>query len=383
MHSFRSLGLLAAVAVATQGLLSGCGNSVPSTLKIGLATPLSGPSAARGKDLLQGMQLAAKELNASGIKILGKPVTIEIVAVDDKADKEVAKKVAQDLVDAKVVAVVGDLSSDVTEATIPTYRQGDLPQLFTSSATDLMKMGDGNTFRLVANDTLQAQAIVGYLGESIKAKSVALLYEDSSFGVPIGKDVTAMLRKQNKSLLINEAVSTKTTDFAPLVAKLKAAPPEVLVAVLRDQQLIPLFKQLEAAQLANLPVIVTGSAKTDKLLHSVDGVKSVYVTSSVVDPGDTDTGKAFLQKFHAAYNAEPIWAAHYGYDAVYILTDVVQHTQSVDPKAMREMLRTLDTNAPVNGNLRFAETGEQRYPAISIYQRGNGRWDPLMRSDKW
>ena len=61
----------------------------------------------------------------------------------------------------------------------------------------------------------------------------------------------------------------------------------------------------------------------------------------------------------------------------------MQHTQSVDPKAMREMLRTLDTNAPVNGNLRFAETGEQRYPAITIYQRGRDHWDPLMRSDKW
>ena len=105
------------------------------------------------------MQLAAKELNGSGLKISGKPLTIEIVAVDDKADKEVAKKVAQDLMNAKVVAVVGDLSSDITEATIPTYKQGDMPQMFTSSATNLMKLGDGNTFRLVANDTLQAQAI--------------------------------------------------------------------------------------------------------------------------------------------------------------------------------------------------------------------------------
>jgi len=383
MHSFRSFRLLAALAFATQGLISGCGDGVPSTLKIGLATPLSGSSAARGTDLLQGMQLAAKELNAGGVKIAGKPVTIEIVPVDDKADQEVAKNVAQDLMNAKVVAVVGDLSSDVTEGTIPIYKQGDLPQLFTSSATNLMKLGDGNTFRLVANDTLQAQAIVGYLGESIKAKSVGLLYEDSSFGIPIGKDVTAMLKKQGASLLINESVGNKVTDFAPLVAKLKSASPAVLVAVLRDQQLMPLFKQLEDAGLANLPVIIPGSAKTDKLLHSADGVKSVYVTSSVVDPIDTDTGKAFLQKFHAAYNAQPIWAAHYGYDAVYILVDVVKHTQSVDPKAMREMLRALDTNAPVNGNLRFAETGELRYPAITIYQRGKDHWDPLMRSDKW
>jgi hypothetical protein len=37
----------------------------------------------------------------------------------------------------------------------------------------------------------------------------------------------------------------------------------------------------------------------------------------------------------------------------------------------------------VNGNLRFADTGEQRYPAVTIHQRGNGQWFSLMRSDKW
>jgi branched-chain amino acid transport system substrate-binding protein len=383
MPSFRFLRLLAVVALAAQGLLAGCGASVPSILKIGVAQPLSGPSAARGQDLVNGMILAAKELNASGLKVAGKPVTIEIVAVDDKADKETAKKVAQDLVDQKVVAVVGDLSSDITEATIPIYKSGDVPQLFTSSATDLMKAGDGNTFRLIANDTLQAQAIVGYLNESIKAQNVALIYEDTTFGNPIAKDVTTGLQKLSKTVQISEATSNKTADFSAFVAKLKTSPPDVLVAVLRDQQLLPLFEKLQAAQLTNIPIIVTGSAKTDKLLHSPVDVKSLYLTSSIVDPNDSTQGKDFLKKFHDAFNAEPVWAAHYGYDAVYLLTDVVQHTQSVDPKAMRETLRTLDTNAPVNGNLRFADTGEQRYPAVTIYQRGNGQWFSLMRSDKW
>ena len=383
MKSGKPFGLLAMVLWMASGLLVGCGKSTPLTLKIGVAIPLSGPSAARGKDLLNGVRLAANELNSSGLKVAGKPATIEIVPVDDKADKDVAMRVAQDLVSAQVVAVIGDLSSDVTEVTIPVYKRGNVPQLFTSSATDLIKLGDGNAFRLVANDTLQAQAIVGYLGDSIKANKVALLYEDSSFGVPIGRDVTGMLKKQDKGVVVNEPVGKETTDFASLVAAIKAAQPEVLVAVLRDQQLLPLFKQLEAAQVTRLPVIVPGSAKTEKLLRSADALKSVYVTSSVVDPNDTDSGKAFIKKFRSVYSADPVWAAHYGYDAVYILADVIQHAQSVDPKTICEQLRTLDTNAPVNGSLRFAASGEQRYPGITVYQRDNGRWDSLMRSDRW
>jgi branched-chain amino acid transport system substrate-binding protein len=94
----------------------------PATITIGVAQPLSGPSAARGQDIVNGAKLAAADLNAAGFKVAGKPVLIEIVAVDDKADKEEAKKVAQGLVDQKVTAVIGHLSSDVTEGVIPIYR---------------------------------------------------------------------------------------------------------------------------------------------------------------------------------------------------------------------------------------------------------------------
>ncbi len=190
---------------------------------------------------------------------------------------------------------------------------------------------------------------------------MALIYEDTTFGNPIAKDVTAGLQKLSKTVQISEPTSNKAADFTAFVAKLKASPPDVLVAVLRDQQLLPLFEELKAAQLTNIPIIVTGSAKTNKLLNAPVDVKSLYLTSSIVDPNDSPEGKEFLRKFHDAYKADPVWAAHYGYDAVYLLADVVKHTQSVDPKAMRETLRTLDTNAPVNGNLRFADTGEQRY----------------------
>ncbi len=66
MTPYRPIRLLAAVALAAHGLLAGCGSSVPDTVKIGVALPLSGSSAARGQDLLNGVTLAVNELNAAG-----------------------------------------------------------------------------------------------------------------------------------------------------------------------------------------------------------------------------------------------------------------------------------------------------------------------------
>src|SRR5262245_2229864 len=216
--------------LAAAAMLSACGPQIPDTLTIAVAQPLSGPQAGRGQDLLNGAKLAIDEINKAGFKLAGKPVTLELLAVDDKADPAEAKKIAQDLVDKHVFAVLGHLSSDITEATIPIYKQGNVVQLFTSSAAELTKQGDGNTFRLVANDAMQAKAVASYAGETLRASNVAIVYENTAYGKPMRADVAADLNKTRKKVSLDEMVDGKITDFAPIVAKLKAAPPDVLIA---------------------------------------------------------------------------------------------------------------------------------------------------------
>jgi branched-chain amino acid transport system substrate-binding protein len=363
-------------------LLCACGPRIPDTITIGVAQPLSGPSAARGQDIVNGAKLAAADLNAAGFKVAGKSVHIEIVAVDDKADKEEAKKVAQGLVEQKVTAVIGHLSSDVTEVVVPIYRSGNVPQFFTSSAVELTRLGQGNTFRLIASDELQARAIASYAGETLNASKVAVLYEDTAFGAPLAKAMTEALAKQNKTVQLSEPVDNKATNFAPFLAKLKAARPQVLVAMVRDNQLIPLFEQMNAAGLGDIAVIGTSVAKTQRLATGAS-IRTLYLTSSSAEADEFAGGKEFIRKFRAAYHSDPVWAAHYAYDAVYVLTDTIRRADSVDPAVLRARLAIIDAIAPVTTTMRFNKEGEQRYGAISVYQRRDARWEPLMRSDRW
>jgi len=369
--------------LATAALLSACAPQIPDTLTIAVAQPLSGPQAGRGQDLLNGAKLAIDEINKSGFKIGGKPVTLELLSVDDKADPAEAKKVAQELVDKQVFAVLGHLSSDITEATIPIYKQGNVVQLFTSSAAELTKQGDGNTFRLVANDAMQAKAVASYASETLRAANVAIVYENSAYGNPMRADVAADLNKSKKKVSLEEQVDSKLTDFAPFVAKLKAAPPDVLIAVLRDHQLLPLFAQMKAAGLSELPVIATSTGKTSKVAKAPVDVAKVYSTISSAEPREFTAGSDFLSKFRAAYKSEPVWAAHYAYDAMYVLTHTLRVNGNVDKDALRARLRTIDAMAPVTGTMRFTNTGEQLYGAITVYERRDGNWWPLLRSDQW
>lgn len=383
MTAPRPFLLSATMLAMSAWMLAACGPKIPDTIKIGVAQPLSGSSAARGKDVLDGVKLAVAELNAAGYKIDGKPVLLEVVAMDDKADVNEAKKVAQALVEQKVTAVIGHLSSDVTEAVVPIYKSGNVPQLFTSSAAELTKLGGGNAFRIVANDVLQARAIASYLAETLKAKKVVILHEDSAFGTPMAKDVAVALAKLDAKVEGVEAVSSKSLDFAAFVAKLKAAPPDALVAAVRDHQLLPLLAQMKAAGLADVAVMATSVAKTQKLVTAPADVKALYATSGSIEPREFSTGAAFLTKFRAAYKADPVWAAHYAYDATYVLADALRRADSLEPATVRAKLTTIDSNAPITGMMRFGADGEQRYGAIGVYEKRNGQWEPLIRSDRW
>lgn len=89
------------------------------TVLIGLAGPLTGPSARIGKDLENGARLAIADANAQKPTLNGKPVTFKLVSEDDQSDPRTAVAVAQRLVDEGVAGVVGHWN---TGTSIPAAR---------------------------------------------------------------------------------------------------------------------------------------------------------------------------------------------------------------------------------------------------------------------
>ena len=137
--------------------ISSACSPIPDTVKIGVAQPLSGPLASQGADLLHGVQMAVDEINAQGLRIKSKNVKLEIVQGDDKSNAEEGKRVAQMLVDAGVVAVVGHLNSGVSIPAAPIYAAKNIPQLAISTKPDYTQLGLPTTFRIVGNDSMQSE----------------------------------------------------------------------------------------------------------------------------------------------------------------------------------------------------------------------------------
>jgi branched-chain amino acid transport system substrate-binding protein len=380
---------IAAIAAALVVALVGAAGwfiaySGPSVIRIGVSQPLSGPIANMGQDMLNGARLAAEEINAAGgVKVGGKSVPIEIITADDKSDAEAGKAAAKALVDADVVAVIAHLNSGVSIAAAPLYAARGIPQLAISTKPQYTQLGFPTTFRLVANDDLQGAAMSSFAMQLPKAERFAIVDDGSPFGVGLANSVAKTLSAQGKHVAVHKSMDDKTTAFAAFVAEVADAKADVLLSVLSDFQVAAVLTELEAKGMTEVRVIGADSSKTDRTLGAGPAISGVYATSPIVDAKEFPNGKAFIERFRARFQVDPIYGAQYAYDAVYLLADAMSRNRSLDKARLIRRLKEFDGNAPVTGSMRFREDGELRYGSVAIYRRTKGRWEAQMRSSQW
>ena len=375
------LSLSALAAASVLGLV-GC-SKVPDTIKIGVAQPLSGPLGALGQDLLNGVNLAVAELNKSGYTVDGKRVTLEVVSVDDKADAATGKTVAQQLVDAGVVAVIGHLNSGVSIETAPIYAAKDIAQIAISTNPKFTQLGLPTTFRMVANDTLQARAIGSFAASQLGATRYAALDDGTPYGKGLTDGAVEQLKAEKKEVVVRKSFDDKTTAFDGLAGELKAANVEVIVSTLSDFQALALLEALRKVGHTKVSLLGGDTAKTTDMAKGAGMIDGLYATSPVLEAKEFSTGKPFLEKYIAAYKKPPAYGGHYSYDSTYVLSAAIQKAKSADPKEITKAMHAINGYAPVIGTMTWDDKGEQRYGAVGVYELRAGNWELRMRSDRW
>ena len=155
----KALPLAAAFAI----MAAGAQVNAQQVVKIGHVGPLTGAIAHLGKDNENGARLAVEEINAAGLKIDGKAVKLQLVTEDDAGDPKTGTAVAQKLVDAKVVGIVGHLNSGVSIPASKIYNDAGITQISPSSTNPQYTLqGFKVTYRVVATDAQQGPALASY-----------------------------------------------------------------------------------------------------------------------------------------------------------------------------------------------------------------------------
>lgn len=139
--------------------ISGCVQTTPHTIKIGLVAPFEGRYREIGYDVIPAARLAIREWAA----LNSDPrLAVELVAYDDGGDPDQAVKQARKLaVDPDVVIVIGHWRDETTQAALPIYDEADLPVVLYSESAITHPPGVYN----LAPAQDQIQAAIATLGE--------------------------------------------------------------------------------------------------------------------------------------------------------------------------------------------------------------------------
>src|ERR1700688_3476713 len=141
-------------------------------VKFGVAGPITGPSAATGAQMKNGVEQAAADINAAG-GILGQKITVGFG--DDVSDPKQGVSVANKFAADGIKFVIGDYNSGVTIPSSEVYQENGILEITPASTNPTVterKMW--NIFRTCGRDDQQGLVAGNYILKHFKGKKIAV-----------------------------------------------------------------------------------------------------------------------------------------------------------------------------------------------------------------
>ncbi len=332
------------------------------TVKVGVLQSLSGTMAISEVTVKNAELLAIDEINAAG-GVLGKQIAP--VVEDGASDPAVfAQKAAKLLESDQVSTVFGGWTSSSRKAMLPVFEKDAsllwYPVQFEGNECSPNIMYSGaqpNQQILPAFDWAKEK---GY-------KKYFLVGSDYVFprtaNLIVGKHITGAGLK----VVGEEYQPLGGTDFSGVIAKIRAAKPDVIFNTLNGDSNVAFFKQLAAAGLGPsvLPVMSFSIGEQEAKSMGPSLVAGSYAAWNYFQTLDTAQNAKFVAAYKAKYGADAVVTDPmvHGYVDVYLWKAAVEKANSFDPAKVRAAAVALAGSPTALGDVKFA-------PNNSLVQTG-------------
>lgn len=377
----QSLTLALAVALA----LSACGKKDDATagtsgvtvVKIGQASPLTGPQAHLGKDNENGARLGLEDANAQGVEIGGTKVKFELVSEDDQADPKQGTLVAQKLVDGKVAGVIGHLNSGTTIPASRIYADAGMPQVSPSATNPkYTQQGFKTAYRVMANDVQQGRVLGNYAVGKLNAKAIAIIDDRTAYGQGLADEFEKAVEAAGGTVVAHEYTNDKATDFTAILTKVKSKAPDMVFYGGMDAQAGPMARQIKALGVKAPMLFGDGGCTTEFSKLAGDAAEGNFCSLPGVPLEKMTGGADFKARFKARFNTDIQLYAPYAYDAARVMIEAMKSANSTDPLRYLPMLAKTDYLG-LTGRIVFDAKGDLQNGAITLYQSKAGQWQAL------
>ena len=317
-------------------------------IKIGLYLPMTGPAAAMGQMVWEGVQVA-HQLQP---QVLGQPV--KLVLVDTRSDRiEAANAVSRLIEKDKVAAIIGEVISSDTLAGVPIAERAKIPNISPTATSPLVTQNRGFAFRAAYVDDLQGKVAARFAWENLKARRVAVLIDQAQdYCVGLANFFKQEFEGRGGQIVSTSYIQTGDQDFSAQISALKGGKPDLIYAPNYYTEVALLAKQLQDLGV-KIPILSGDGAQVPELL-SIGGPAWTACTSRRCfhrQGATTELGRKFMQAYEATYNKPLDGFAALGGDSYFLLTAAMETGRWADGGKVAQALAATENFAGVTGEI--------------------------------
>jgi branched-chain amino acid transport system substrate-binding protein len=307
-------------------------------IKIANIVELSGGGATAGTNFKNGVELAVKEINASG-GILGKK--IQTTTSDTQSNPGVAKGLTQKAVDDNVFAIFGPVFSGSIMVSMAESRKAEIPNFTGGEAASITMQGNPYIFRTSFTQATAMPKVARYISDTAKLKTLAIIFVNNDFGKGGLDMIKKALDKSSTKVVAEISSDSGQVDFSAAVLKAKQSNADGVFVYSNEEESARILRELRKQGWAK-PIIgettLTGQKVIELAGEAANGaVAHVGLTVDAPLPAI----RAFRAKFERDYKYISDHNGMKGYSGIYMLKAAIEKVGKLDRKAVAAAMHTL------------------------------------------
>ncbi|EHI7371967.1 ABC transporter substrate-binding protein [Campylobacter coli] len=334
------------------------------TINLGVVLPLTGPVAAYGQDVFNGIELANK-LNAK----LDNGDEVKLIVIDTKGDKlettsAVNRLIAQD----KVIGIIGEATTPNTIQAISIVEDKKIPLIAPVASGDKLLEGKKYASRVCFSDSFQGDKFASYVTKELNLKNAVVIIDQSNvYSLGLAKAFEKSLKENGGKVIKKLAISSGDKDFRAIVSQLKSLNPDFVYMPIYHPEAALIARQ--AKQIGFDKLLAAGDGVNNQTFidlgsTAVNGV--VFTDSFDSSNPSTARGKTFINEYEKIKgNANlPAFSAM-GADAYYVMLNAMNACQNtLTSECINEKIHQTSNYEGVGGIISIDASGNAIRPVV-------------------
>jgi branched-chain amino acid transport system substrate-binding protein/urea transport system substrate-binding protein len=331
-----------ALLVCGAGLSPPTGADAAEPIRVGAVLPFSGGVELYGQQAKLGLDLAVKDINATG-GILGRPV--EVIYADDKTRPESAATAMRALIERDgVVALVGPITSQNFNAIAPVAESLKTPLLYATNFEGGKCSRYVFSFSTVPNQDMGQ--LLPYMNQTF-GNTYFLLGADRVWPHQMFELAKPLIEKLGGKVVGTQYTLGTETDFGPLIAQVAAARPKVLLFALKGDGIDFIRQADDKGLFGETTVAFLGLSEIDLGIFRGKGQNMYTAVPSVATSNDPAL-KAFVAKVRAEGGTDVLVSNYVmtHYNTLIALKGAIEKAGKVDKEAIIDAMAGLVFASP-------------------------------------